>query len=70
MTSPLMAEMLLAERTRELRAEAATARLAALVRCCRPSAWTRAARRAAAAVRAVPRAWRADGATTSCCAPA
>ena len=48
MTTPYVAEMLLAERTRELRREAAAARMVALARCCRPSTWSRAAGRMAA----------------------
>jgi hypothetical protein len=52
MTSPYL-ELLAADRSRELCREAAAARLVALVLCCRPSAWGRAARRATAAVTAL-----------------
>jgi hypothetical protein len=49
MTTPYL-EAIAADRGRELRREAATARLVALARCCQPSAWGRAARRATEAV--------------------
>lgn len=45
MTTPYLADLLLAERTQQLRREAAGARLAALARCCRPSSWARAVQR-------------------------
>jgi hypothetical protein len=54
MTTPHL-ELLTAERGRELRREAAHARLVALAPCCRPSAWGRAARRATVAVAALRR---------------
>jgi hypothetical protein len=64
MTTPYLADMLIAERTRELHREAANARLAALVRCCRPSTWARAAQRArAAAARLRP----ARSTAAACC---
>jgi hypothetical protein len=49
MTMPHL-ELLVADRGRELRREAAAARLAALARCCRLSTWGRATRRATQAV--------------------
>jgi len=59
---------LLAEQHRaELRREAADARLAAMVRCCTPSAWARGARRAVEAVSRL-RAARRDQSLVTCCA--
>ena len=68
MTTPYL-EVLAADRGRELRREAATARLVALVRCCRPSTWSRATRRATEAVTAL-RSWlrRDRSAGARCCA--
>ena len=68
MTTPYLAELLVEARGTELRREAARARLATLVRCCRPSAAARMARRAGAAVTRL-RTIR-SGSTTTCCAPA
>ena len=45
MTSPDITSVVLAERRRDQRREADIARLAALLRCCRPSAWRSAVRR-------------------------
>ena len=68
MTTPYLAELLVEFRGAELRREAARARDAALIRCCRPSAAARMARRAGGAVtwlRAL-----GSGSPTTCCAPA
>lgn len=54
---------LAADRARELQREARDARLAALVRCCRPGTWQRAARSVADRVRAAVRPGSAE-----CCA--
>ena len=45
MTTVEVYAQLAADRGRELRREAAQARLAALARCCRPSTWRRVLRR-------------------------
>ncbi|NYJ05005.1 hypothetical protein [Petropleomorpha daqingensis] len=55
------------ERSTGLQRRAERARLAGLARCCRPSAWARTARRAAAAL-SRPRGGQV--AATSCCATA
>jgi hypothetical protein len=69
MTTPYMTEVSAADRSRELRRQACTARLVALARCCRPSAWGRAARRAGEAVTRLRAAVRCDrSAAASCCA--
>jgi hypothetical protein len=47
--TPYAAQLIADDRAAELQRRAATERLAALARCCRPSTWVRAARRAAAA---------------------
>lgn len=55
MIAPQVADLIAADRMAERQRHAATARLAAIARCCRPSTWTRAARhltRAAARLRA------------------
>ena len=68
MTTPFL-EALAADRGRELRREAAAARLVALARCCQPSAWGRAARRATEAVSRMRASLRRDGAAAApCCA--
>jgi hypothetical protein len=61
-------EVLAADRGRELRRQAATARLVALARCCRASAWGRAARRATAAVLRMRALLTAGGPAATCCA--
>jgi hypothetical protein len=68
MTTPYMTEVLAADRSRELRRQAATARLAALARCCQPSAWGRAARRAATVALRLRAALRPDRPAATCCA--
>jgi hypothetical protein len=68
MTTPYTTELLAADRSRELRRQAATARLAALARCCRPSAWGRAARRATTAVLRLRAALRPGQPAATCCA--
>ncbi|MGY1601141.1 hypothetical protein [Geodermatophilus sp. SYSU D00815] len=60
-----ISEVVAAEHRARLHRRADSARLAAAVRCCRPSTWTRAARRAAAAVSRL-RGHRG----ASCCTPA
>ncbi len=45
MNYPDITSMVLAERRRDQRREAEGERLAAIVRCCRPSTWASAARR-------------------------
>ena len=71
MTSPYLAEMSAELHAVELRREASAARLAALVRCCRPSAWARTARRATVAVARLRSAIRDDQpSAASCCATA
>jgi len=68
MTTPYL-EVFAADRGQRLRREAAAARLAALARCCRPSAWGRAARRATAATAALRSSLRRDrSAAAPCCA--
>ncbi|MGY1617191.1 hypothetical protein ACI797_10645 [Geodermatophilus sp. SYSU D00691] len=67
MSTLYVAQVIADERGAELQRRADTARLAALARCCRPSTWARAARRAAAAV---DRLRTARSAGTPCCAPA
>jgi hypothetical protein len=63
MTTPYRG-LLAADRGRE-----AAARLAALARCCQPSAWGRAARRATAGVIALRSSLRRDrSAAAPCCA--
>lgn len=49
MLTPYAAQLLAGDRAVELQRHAATARLAALARCCRPSTWVRATRRVTAA---------------------
>lgn len=44
MIAPQVAELIAADRIAEWQRHAATARLAAIARCCRLSTWTRAAR--------------------------
>lgn len=50
MNSVDITSLVLAERRRDQRREAESARLAAILRCCRPSAWSSAARRLGAAL--------------------
>ena len=52
----------LAEHRHDLRRDASRALLASVVRCCRPTAWVRAGRRARAALTRVPR----DAAACGC----
>jgi hypothetical protein len=68
--STYAAELLLAAtRGAELRRDAAGARLAALARCCTPTAWVRVARRAAATATRVRDAVAAGRSTApACCA--
>ncbi len=49
MLTPYAAQLIADDRATELQRHAATARLIALARCCRPSTWVRATRRVAAA---------------------
>ena len=65
MTSPHLVAMFAEQRGAELRREACAARLAAIVRCCRPSAVARSARRLAALAARLRRS-----APTACCATA
>ena len=65
MTTTYVSEQLATDHAAALRRDAATSRLAALARCCRPSSWARAARRAGAAAARL-RGSRPVGA--SCCA--
>jgi hypothetical protein len=67
-TNAYTVELLAGARGAELRREACAARLAALVRCCRPSSVARAARRAADVVTRV-RTGRPAG-LAACCAAA
>jgi len=63
------AQLIAADRMAEAQRHAAAARLAAIARCCQPSTWARAARRATAAVTALRNALRSDRpAATPCCA--
>ena len=62
-------ELLAADHGRELRREAAAARLVALAHCCQPSAWGRASLRATATVAALRSSLGRDrSAATPCCA--
>ena len=45
MTSPYLTAMVVGEHATDLRGRANQSRLAALIRCCRPSAWVRAFQR-------------------------
>jgi hypothetical protein len=66
MITPHAAQLIAADRTAEMQRSAHTARLAALVRCCRPTAWVRATRRAIAAATRVREALRPDPSATCC----
>jgi hypothetical protein len=50
MISPLVAQLVAADRSAQLQRSGAAARLAAIARCCRPSAWARSAPRMTQAV--------------------
>lgn len=65
MLSTITAQLIAEERSAELQRHAATARLAAIARCCQPSTWARAARRTAAAFAALRRD---RSAAAACCA--
>jgi hypothetical protein len=68
MLTPLTAQLIAEERSAELQRHAA-ARLAAIARCCQPTTWGRAARRATAAVLRLRDAVRSDrSAPALCCA--
>jgi hypothetical protein len=71
MATLYVAQLIADERNADLQRRADAYRLGALARCCRPSIWARAARRAGAAVDRLRRA-RAGAAPccTPCCAPA
>lgn len=64
MTSPHLVAVFAEQRRAELRREAQAARLAAIVRCCRPSAVARSLRRVTALATAL------RGAPAACCATA
>ena len=66
MIAPYTLEMLAETRGAELRREADVARLAALVACCRPRTWARAARRAVTAAARL----RHGAGSPACCATA
>ena len=71
MMTPEVAQLIASDRSAQLHRAAATARLAAIARCCRPGAVARLAGSAAAAVarlRTSPRRGRTAGAV--CCAGA
>ncbi len=71
MTTPLTTQLIVEEHRTELLRSAATARLAAIARCCRPSTWARAARRAGEIVSRARAALRLGGADAAvCCAGA
>jgi hypothetical protein len=71
MTTPYLTDLLAAEHRARLRQDAATARLAAIARCCRSSAWARALRGAAPSAAGPQRALRRDRVSAaSCCARA
>ena len=68
MISPQVAQLIAADRMAEAQRHAAAARLAALARCCRPTTWGRAARRATTAVLQLRDALRRGrSATAPCC---
>ncbi|MGY1820524.1 hypothetical protein [Geodermatophilus sp. SYSU D00079] len=69
MISPYVAQLITADRMAEAQRHATTARLAAIARCCQPSTWGRAARRATTAVLRLRDALRRDrSAAAPCCA--
>ncbi|MGY1672019.1 hypothetical protein [Geodermatophilus sp. SYSU D00710] len=69
MLTPYVAQLIADDRATELQRHAATARLAALARCCRPSIWVRAIRRVtAAAVRLRAALPRVRPGAAACCA--
>lgn len=67
MLSPYVAQLIAEERIAERQRYAASARLAAIARCCRPSAWTRTADRIS---QAAARLRRPRPVTAQCCAAA
>ena len=68
--APQVADLIAADRMADRRRAACTARLAALARCCRPSALSRAARRTAGAVDRLRAAVRPRRPATACCTSA
>jgi hypothetical protein len=66
--TPYLAAMLAESRAAEQRQEARTARLAAIARCSRPSAWVLTARRITEATTRLLAALRRDWAAVACCA--
>lgn len=69
MIAPQLAELIVTDRMADRQRSAATARLAAIAHCCRPSTWARTARRIrAASARAATVLRRRT--PTQCCAPA
>ena len=69
MISPHVAQIIAADRMAEAQRHAAAARLAAIARCCQPTTWGRATRRATAAVLQLRDALRRDrSAAAPCCA--
>jgi hypothetical protein len=69
MITAQVAQLIAADRAVELQRHAATARLAALARCCRPSTWARTARRATGAMARLRAAFRPDqSVAVPCCA--
>ncbi|WP_222272164.1 hypothetical protein [Modestobacter marinus] len=67
MITPEVAQMVAADRAAQLQRAAASARLAAIARCCRPSHWAQAASRV---VRAMSRLQRERVPAGVCCAGA
>ena len=69
MIAPQVAELIVADRIADRQRHAHAARLAALARCCQPSAWGRAARRVAQGLDRVRAGARPDRhAAAACCA--
>ncbi len=69
MITPHVAQLIAADRAAELQRHATASRLAAFARCCQPSAWGRAARRATAAALQLRDTLRRDrSAAAPCCA--
>jgi hypothetical protein len=71
MMTPQVAQLIAADRIAERQRAGCAARLAALARCCRPSSWTRLARRAARTADRLRDAVRRDRTgAVPCCTPA
>ncbi len=71
MTSPYLAGLLAGDHEADLRRQAGRSRLAALARCCRPSTWGRALRRALQVGKRAHTALRGrPAAPAGCCATA